>query len=406
MDGPGNGRWDGQAGATAGGTADGGGSAPAGGTAAVGGRAAGRRPGRLGRAVSGTVGAVRGALDDTVASQARSVVDELEPYLAAETVPRIVTALLPDLVDRIVPAVVDGVTDHLAARTVPAVLEGAMPALVDEILPMLLAELLPYLEAELVPAVLDAVTPHVVARTAPAVLEGLLPQVRQVVVPLILADVAADPRIRGMVRQQSLGLVTDGVDRLRRWLRRLDDGAERLLGRLVGRRRGPAGAASGHAGLVTRAVAAGADLALVSFAGGLAVTAFLAVADAVLRPAPGWLARSAAAAAAVLAPAYFALGWRLAGRTVAGAVAGFAVVRPDGTPLRLPAAALRAVAVVYLVPLSAAGLLLSVRDPWRRGLLDRICGSRTPYLGDPTPLAAVPAASPIPPVTALGDRPG
>jgi uncharacterized RDD family membrane protein YckC len=326
-----------------------------------------------------------------------AVVDGVTEHLAGRTVPAVLDGVTEHLAGRTVPAVLDGVTDHLAGRTVPAVLEGAMPALVDEILPMLLAELLPYLETELVPAVLDAVTPHVVARTAPAVLEGLLPQVRQVVVPLILADVAADPRIRGMIRQQSLGLVTDGVDRLRRWLRHLDDGAERLLGRLVGRRRGPAGPASGHAGLVTRAVAAGADLALVSFVGGLALTAFLAVADAVLSPAPEWLARSAAVAAALLAPVYFALGWRLAGRTVAGAVAGFAVVRPDGTPLRLPAAAVRAAAMVYLIPLVAAGLLLSVRDPWRRGLLDRVCGSRTPYLDDLTALAAVPVVLPAAP---------
>lgn len=345
---------------------------------------------RLGRVVSGTVGAVRGVIDGTVTSQARLVVDELEPYLAGETIPRILDALLPDLVERIVPAVIDGVTAHLVDSTVPAVLEGVTPALADELLPRLLAELLPYLEDELVPAVIDAVTPHVVAQTAPAVLEGLLPLVRQVVVPLVLEDVAADPRIRGMIREQSVGFVTDAVTRLRRWLRDLDDSAERLVRRVVGGGRVvepgpfPTGSPSrSHAGIVSRGVAALADLAIVSLAGGLALTAFLAAADAVLDPAPDWLTRSAVGVAGVLAPVYLAGSWRLAARTPAGALAGFAVVRRDGEPLRLPAAALRAVGSVYLAPVFAAGLLMSARDPWRRGLLDRLCGSRTPYRPEP-----------------------
>jgi hypothetical protein len=343
---------------------------------------------RIGRVFTGTVGAVRGVIDDTVTSQARSVVDELEPYLAANTVPRIVDSLVPDLVERVVPTVVDGVTAHLVEKTVPAVVEGLTPALVEELLPRLLTELRPYLEDELVPAVIDAVTPYVIARTAPAVLEGLLPEVRQVVVPLVLEDVAADPRIRRMIREQSLGLVTDAVHRLRGWLRHLDDVAERLLRRVVGgagvvEPDPAAAAASGrsHAGMVSRGVALAADLGVVALVGGVALTAFLAAADAVFSPAPDWLTKAAVGVTAGLAPVYLALCWRLAGRTLASAVAGFAVVRVDGTALRLPAAAVRALVCTYLLPLAAAGLLWSARDPLRRGLLDRLCGSRTPHVG-------------------------
>ena len=169
----------------------------------------------LQRAVSGAVDATVGRVEDRVVSSTKGVIDDLEPYLAEETVPRIVDALMPYLIERVVPEVIAGLTERLATETGPAIVEGMTPQLADELVPVLLERMRPYLEAELVPAVVDGVTPYIIDKAGPQIVAGLMPYIQAEVVPEILDEFVDDPRVRDLIREQSLGLLWDAVEVLR-----------------------------------------------------------------------------------------------------------------------------------------------------------------------------------------------
>jgi hypothetical protein len=383
--------------------------------------------GLIGRAVTGTVGAARRRVESEVGQTAQSVVDDLEPHLAQETIPRLLAAiephlaeetvprlvdlLMPHLVETVVPAVVDGLAEHLATHTVPEVLELATPVLADDVLPDLLERLRPHLEAELVPAIVDALTPHLVQVTGPQLVTGLMPVIQTQVVPAVLEGVADDPRIRALVREQSWGLLTDAVERLRRLLALGDDTVERVV-RAVLRRRSPAldavpdvelpaGRSRSHAGIVSRAVGGGLDAAVVGWLAAQGLAAGFAVVGTLLGSVPTWLGVTMSGLAYLLLPTYLALCWRTAGTSLGGVVAGYSVTGLDGGLLGTGRAAVRALLGVPLAAVWAVGLLLGVVDPARRGLLDRVVGSRAPYrvgrATAPAPAAAVPSVTTLPP---------
>jgi hypothetical protein len=349
----------------------------------------------LGRTVAGTVGAARRRVENEVTGTAQGVINELEPYLAAETVPRIVDALVPHLVEKVVPQIIDDMTAHLATTTVPQILEQATPALVDELLPVMLERLRPYLEAELVPAVVDGITPHIIEATAPRVIDGLMPVITAQVVPAVLDGVADDPRIRALVREQSWGLLTDAIERFRQLLAKADDGLERLVRRLLRRTREvvdllpagqlPEGRRRSHAGVVSRLVGGAVDLSLYAFLASQSLAAALAVVEALLGEVPQLVAVILSTAAWLVGPTYLALSWSLASCTIGGLVGGFSVVASSGRRLGLLRATVRGLLSLLLGPVWAVGLLLGVVDPARRGLLDRLVGSRTPYRGPAVP---------------------
>lgn len=332
-----------------------------------------------------TVRRTTALVEDQVGTTARGVVDELEPYLAEHTVPRLVEALVPQLVERIVPEVLDGVTAHVATVTVPQVLEQATPQLADDLLPVLLDRLRPHLEEALVPALVDAVTPHLVEVTAPQVMDALLPKIRAEVVPVLLDDIVDDPRVRELIRQQSLGLVLDGFERFRRLLAAGDDRVEGLAQRL---RRGPrpvdgwpapAGRTRSHAGVVTRGVGYLIDLGIVTFLASQGLAALLGIVGAVVGSVPSWLAVAATAVAVAVAPTYLSLSWWLLGQTVGSAVAGYEVCRTDGRRAGLIQAVVRGCVTIPLVAVWAVGMIRSTVDPARRGWLDLLTRTRTPY---------------------------
>lgn len=306
-----------------------------------------------------------------VESASRSVVDDLEPYLTEQTVPRVVDALVPHLVEQVVPEVIDGIT----------------PELVDELLPEILDRLRPYLAEQLVPALLADLRPHLVEHTVPAVVSGVLPMIRSDVVPAVLDDIVDDPRVRDLIREQSQGLLIDAVERVRSTLAQGDDVVDGWL-RWI--RRSPAapvedpadlppGRVRSHAGAVTRGVALALDIGLVSLIAVQGLTALIAVLSTVVDPVPTWLVGSAAFVSLGLTPIYFTLSWWLAGRTFGGNLAGFVVCADDGSPLGPARAALRALIAIPAIPLWALGMLRSGVDVHRRGWLELITRTRTPY---------------------------
>jgi uncharacterized RDD family membrane protein YckC len=155
------------------------------------------------RALDATVGRVgatvgEAALDVTGAT-AQQVIEDLEPYLVEEAIPRIVAGITPYLTESVVPEVlegiqghlvevtipevVDGVTDHLVGVTVPQVVEGVTPRLVEDLLPRLLGDLRPYLEVELVPRIVDGIQPLLANEVAPELVDALMPKIRDDVAP-------------------------------------------------------------------------------------------------------------------------------------------------------------------------------------------------------------------------------
>jgi uncharacterized RDD family membrane protein YckC len=167
-----------------------------------------------GRSDDGLRGGVRRALDATVGrvaatageaalevtgATAQQVIEDLEPYLVEEAIPRIVDGITPYLTESLVPEVlegiqghlvevtipevVDGVTDHLVSVTVPQVVQGVTPRLVEDLLPRLLGDLRPYLEAELVPRIVEGVQPLLASDVAPELVDALMPKIRDEVAP-------------------------------------------------------------------------------------------------------------------------------------------------------------------------------------------------------------------------------
>jgi uncharacterized RDD family membrane protein YckC len=257
------------------------------------------------RAVGGALDATVGRVGHTVTeaamevtgATAQQVIEDLEPYLIQEAIPRIVSGLTPYLTDTLVPEVLEGITDHLVADTVPdivdgvtahlvavtvpQVVDGVTPRLVADLLPKLLEDLRPYLEAELVPRIVeglvpyiqeqvapelvdalmpkirdevapeliealmprieeqiapqlvDALMPKIRDEVAPELVDALLPKIRTEVVPLILDDIIDDPRVRDLIREQSQGLFLDALESVRENLADADDLVERIGRRLL-----------------------------------------------------------------------------------------------------------------------------------------------------------------------------
>ncbi len=174
----------------------------------------------VGGALDATVGrvghTVTEAAMDVTGATAQQVIEDLEPYLISEAIPRIVDGLTPYLTDKVVPEVLEGITDHLVADTVPdivdgvtahlvavtvpQVVDGVTPRLVADLLPKLLEDLRPYLEAELVPRIVEGLVPYIQEQVAPELIDGLMPKIRDEVAPQLIE--ALMPRIEEQIAPQ------------------------------------------------------------------------------------------------------------------------------------------------------------------------------------------------------------
>jgi hypothetical protein len=343
----------------------------------------------LQRAVSDAMDATVGRVEDRVVSSTKGVIDDLEPYLAEETVPRIIDELIPYLVDQVVPEVIAGLTERLAHETGPAIVGGMTPQLADELVPVLLERMRPYLEAELVPAVVDGVTPHIIEKAGPQIVAGLMPYIQAEVVPEILDEFVDDPRVRDLIREQSLGLLWDALEALRAGLAKADDIVEHILRSIL--RRDPARDAvptdllppkrdRSHAGIVSRSAGSGIDLLIISLVAAQGLATALSLVGSVVDPIPTWVIAGLTVMFAWLGPLYLAVAWRAVGRTIGGAVAGYAVVSETQGRLGIVRAVLRASLSFFLMPVWAFGMIGTAFHPLRRSWGDRLLGSRTPYL--------------------------
>jgi hypothetical protein len=206
---------------------------------------------------------------------------------------------------------------------------------------------------------------------------------------VILDDFVDDPRVRDLIREQSLGLLWDALETLRRGLARGDDIAEGILRRLLLREAAVDAVAAdelpprrdrSHAGLITRSVGAGIDLALISLLAAQGLAIVVALLGAVVDPIPKEVLAVITFGFAMLGPLYLAVAWRSSGRSIGGAIAGYAVVGRGDKPMGSARALVRAWTAFFLAPVWAVGMLGTAFHPARRSWGDRLLGSRTPYL--------------------------
>ncbi len=392
--------------------------------------------GRARRAVGATVGRVTdtvgGVAMDVTGSTAQQVIEELQPYLVDEAIPKILEGLTPTLVEdllpriledlrpyleaELVPRVVDALVPHLSETVAPELLETLMPTIRDEIAPDLVRALMPMIEAEIAPQLVDALLPSIRDEIAPELVDALMPKIRTEVVPVILEDIIDDPRVRDLIREQSQGLFLDALESVRENLADVDNLVENVGRRLVRRparpqpesgldlvltatggtgrsatratldnlaeqRRAwrsmpvappPPGREFAHAGVVTRVLSFAADVSLVGWLVSQGLSALVNLLDSLLSPVPQWLVLVLGAIAASVVPIYMGLAWWLTGRTLGDWLVGTRVCTPDGHNPHFGRAMVRSWLGALGVIVWVMTGVISFFDPRRRTLLDRL----------------------------------
>lgn len=193
----------------------------------------------------------------------------------------------------------------------------------------------------------------------------------------LVQRIAEAPEIRAAIASQSAGLLQDVATQAQELARRLDDGLERVVRRILFRhqRSGP----TDRAGFVSRALGVGLDVAIINL-GFLALSAVVALVASVFLPDPDGVSEPALAVGAgvwlTTGAAYLVVFWSLVGQTPGMRLAGIEVVADEvGGGIGVRRAFRRLVGtVVSLIPfgLGFIGVLLGDR---RRSLADVIAGT-------------------------------
>jgi len=137
-------------------------------------------------------------------------------------------------------------------------------------------------------------------------------------------------------------------------------------------------APGGHAGVVTRSLAAAVDTAVVAMAVVLIYLGTAAVRFALMPLAFVWPRPSpvfSLVGATLVATAYLSVAWATTGRTYGGGLLGLRVLSARRGLIGWPRAMVRAVACVVF----PAGLLWAAVSPTRRSLQDLLLGSVVVY---------------------------
>lgn len=134
-----------------------------------------------------------------------------------------------------------------------------------------------------------------------------------------------------------------------------------------------------YAGLVSRLLAVAVDVAIATVGIALAVALAVGAAEMTLGQTPDWVVSMITVAAGMLPTLYFAASWWIGGQTVGDMVMGIAVRRPNGESMRFPRSLVRAILGLAFAPFWLLGLVLTLIDNRRRGLLDVVAGTVVVY---------------------------
>jgi uncharacterized RDD family membrane protein YckC len=197
----------------------------------------------------------------------------------------------------------------------------------------------------------------------------------------LVERIAEAPEIRAAIAAQSAGLLGDIAFQVRRVARRLDDGTERVVRRVLFRRQ--RSEPTDRAGLVSRALALGIDAAILNV-GFFAASAIVAIVASVFLPDPDGVSAPALAVGTgawlVAAAGYLLAFWSLAGQTPGMRFLGLRIESDGSQRIGLWRSARRLVGVVLAaIPLGVGfiGVLLGDR---RRGLQDVVAHTEVLYL--------------------------
>ena len=344
----------------------------------------------VGAAYDATVGRVGEAALEITDNTARQVIEELEPYLIEEAIPRILEGITPYLEKELVPEIVDALVPHINESVAPQIIEAVTPQIIDEVAPRVIAAMLPQIIDEVAPAVIQGVLPQIIDEVAPAVIEGVMPMIQTEVVPAIMDDIVDDPRVRQLIREQSAGLVLDALERVRRALARADDAVENAVRWAArkghrplpgpGQLQAPVGRTYPYAGFVSRGVALTFDLSVVGFLVGTGVAMITRIVESWVDPVPTWFTASLALVALCIAPTYLALCWVWFGQSVGDGIFGVRLNRVEGGRMRLVPAFIKAFVGVLMLPLWVIGMITSPFNDKRQGLLDIFTRTDSTYL--------------------------
>ena len=190
---------------------------------------------------------------------------------------------------------------------------------------------------------------------------------------MLVERIAEAPEVRAAIADQGVGLITDVGRRLTKITEALDDSAERLAQKIVGR--SGEETETDQVGLVTRGLAAGVDLAIVALV--LALGSRLL--DAVVLGGDGMPVALAVALALLCGAAFFVAFWSLIGQTPGMRFLSIRLSVDGSREVGLPRALVRILAVpLALLPLGA-GVLWVLISTTRRGWHDHLAGTTVVY---------------------------
>jgi uncharacterized RDD family membrane protein YckC len=199
---------------------------------------------------------------------------------------------------------------------------------------------------------------------------------------MLVERIADAPEVRAAITQQGMGLVTDLGRRLTAITERVDDAVELVVHRIL--RKPGHEAETDEVGLITRAVAAAIDLALIGLALSLGSTFLASVIPALKGDSGGVSVFGLVGFTALgvwLGGAAFVAFWSLIGRTPGMSLLSIHLEAGGSREIGLRRALKRIFAVpLALIPLGL-GFFAIVTSGDRRGWHDRIAGTKVVYDG-------------------------
>jgi uncharacterized RDD family membrane protein YckC len=198
---------------------------------------------------------------------------------------------------------------------------------------------------------------------------------------MLVERIAEAPEVRAAIAQQGVGLLTDIGRRLTAATEVLDDAAERLVQRMLGR---PAEETeTDQVGLVTRALATAADLALLGGVYWIASGVLASIAPLALGRGGAGLTPLAAAILGglgfMLGCAIFVLFWALVGQTPGMRFLSIRLEASGTNEIGFRRAIARLLAALVALLPAGLGFLAILVSPERRGWHDRIAGTTVVY---------------------------
>ena len=201
---------------------------------------------------------------------------------------------------------------------------------------------------------------------------------------MLVERIAEAPEVRAAIAQQGVGLITDVGRRLTVITEALDDAAERVAHGML--RRPGHDAETNQVGLVTRALAAGVDLALVSALLSIGSGLLASIVPAVSGGSDGlsiWGVLSFGLVGFLIGGSLFVAFWALVGQTPGMRLLSIRLDVNGSREVGLRRAVRRIVAIpISFLPLGL-GFLAILLSPERRAWHDRIAGTTVVYDEEP-----------------------